>query len=188
MHTLLTTILPVLLWFSFTNIEAGSNAETVLISEISYDKGIYYFDNRVFNGDIVDYYENEKLKFRYRVLEGRLNGEALEFYPNGKVKSKRNYVLSKLFGKFEEYYESGEIRALFEVKLNAYGSGENIEGITIGTLKKGKHKTKKYDGGVIYFVSAEGETFQSSELISILNQTKYKITDKEGEKVLLEVK
>ena len=188
MFALKTTILTVLLWFTASDVShLNTNAETVLIHEINYVDGVYYHNDRIFNGDIVDYYENDKLKFRYGVLNGRLNGKATEFYPSGKIKSVRHYTISKLFGQFTEYYESGEVRATFKVKLNAYKQGEIVEDITLGTLKKGKLKTKKFDKGIIYFIGNEGETFDTSELISILNQTKYKITDPGKEKVLIEV-
>ena len=188
MYALMTTILPVLLWFATPAASIPEeNAATVHIHDITYIDGVYYHDNRIFNGDIVDYYENDKLKFRYGVLAGRLNGTATEFFPNGKVKSIRHYTLSKLFGEFVEYHPSGEIRASFKVKLNAYGQGELVEDITIGKLKNGKLKVKEYDKGVIYFVGDEGKVFESSELISILNQTQYKLTDPEGEKTLIEV-
>lgn len=188
MFALKTTILTVLIWFASPDVShLNKNAETVLIHEINYVDGVYYHNDRIFNGDIVDYYENDKLKFRYGVLNGRLNGKAIEFYPSGKVKSVRHYTISKLFGQFTEYYETGEVRAAFKVKLNAYHQGEIVEDITLGTLKKGKLKTKQFDKGIIYFIGKEGETFSTSELISILNQTKYKITNPDKDKVLIEV-
>ncbi len=181
----LTTILTVFLCNLFMSHPQKDIETTVLMSEVSYKEGIYYFKNRVFTGSIIDYYEDEKLKFRYGVLEGRLHGEAFQYFSNGRVKSKRHYVSNKLFGAFEEHYESGELRASFTVKLNAYNAGEQIEDITVGTFKKGRYKKRKYENGILYFMNQKGETFESSELISILNQTKYKITDGEGKKVLL---
>ena len=186
MYTLIKTILPVFLLFS-VNDNTTTNAETVRISEISYDDGVYYFQDRVFNGDIVDYYENDKLKFRYQVLDGRLNGEALEFYASGEIKSRRHYYISKLFGNFTEYYETGEVKASFDVKLNAFKAGEIVENVEVGVLKRGKLKKRKYDKGIIYFLNDEGAFFESSEVISILNQTHYKITDESGEEVLVQV-
>ena len=186
MYTLLKTILPVLLLSIFSNSTIPSS-ETIRIDEVDYSKGVYYFNDRAFNGDIVDYYENDKLKFRYHVLDGRLNGEAFEYFPNGEIKSIRNYSTSKLFGHFTEYYDNGEVRASFDVKLNAYKTGEIVENITVGKLRKGKVKTRKFDKGVIYFMNESGEAFRSSEVISILNQTKYKIIDEDGAEVLIEV-
>ncbi|MFT6827494.1 MAG: antitoxin component YwqK of YwqJK toxin-antitoxin module [Cyclobacteriaceae bacterium] len=128
------------------------------------------------------------MKFRYAVLNGRLHGLAKEFYPSGKVKSERNYIISKLYGQFTEYFESSEILAQFDVKLNAYGQGEIVDHLTIGELKKGKYKSKNYDEGIIYFISDNGDSYDNSEKISILNQTNYRIMDKENKKTLIEVK
>jgi antitoxin component YwqK of YwqJK toxin-antitoxin module len=183
----LTTILFAFLISAIT-LHTNKKSESVLIRDIDYVNGVYYHDDHIFNGDIVDYYENETLKFRYTVLDGRLHGLAKEFYPSGKVKSERNYIVSKLFGQFIEYFESGEIMAQFDVKLNAYGQGENIENITIGELKKEKYRSKGYEEGIIYFITEDGNSFSNSEQISILNQTRYRIMDKEGKKTLIEVK
>lgn len=172
---------------SSTFFTTSKTAESVLIRDIDYIDGVYYHDDHIFNGDIIDYYENETLKFRYTVLDGRLHGVAKEFYASGKVKSERNYIVSKLFGQFTEYFEGGEIMAQFEVKLNAYGQGENIEKITVGELKKGKYKSKSYEEGIIYFLADNGASYGNSEQISILNQTNYRITDKNN-KTLIEVK
>ena len=181
-----TTILLMMIYPGNTK-RIAESAETVRINEITFNNGLYYFEDQVFSGDIVDYYENDRLKFRYGVLQGRLQGLAVEYYAGGKVKSERHYVMSKLFGQFTEYYESGEVRAQFKVALNAYGSGEMVEDITIGTLKNKKHKTKTYDNGVIYFTKNDGTYFTNSEEISLLYQTEYKIMDKSMNKVLIEV-
>jgi hypothetical protein len=183
----LTTVLFAFL-ISSVALYTNKSAESVLIKDIDYVDGVYYHHDHIFNGDIIDYYENETLKFRYAVLDGRLHGLAKEFYPSGEVKSERNYIVSKLYGQFTEFFESGEIMAQFDVKLNAYGQGENIENLTIGEFKKGKYKSKSYDKGIIYFISEDGGSYGNSEQISILNQTNYRITDKEGKKTLVEVK
>ena len=112
-----------------------STSDSVLIIEIRFVDGVYYHKDRIFNGDIVDYYENKTLRFCYTVLDGRLHGAARVFYASGKLKSERTYFVSKLFGRFIEYFESGEIRLSFDVKQNAYGKGEIVENLKVGDLK-----------------------------------------------------
>ena len=179
------TSLLIIFYISILNVDLTESADAVRINEIEYKNGVYYFKDKVFNGDIIDYYENETLKFRYGVLDGRLNGAANEFFVNGKIKSERTYYMSKLYGAFTEYFEDGNIKAKFDVKLNAYGKGERVENLTIGVLKKGRYKSKDYEEGIIYFLNKEGDSFESSEHISILNQTHYKITENNGQTVLL---
>lgn len=171
----LTTILAVFLWQFVPPPQSTGTSGSVRISDITYKDGRYYYQDRILNGDIVDYHKNQKLKFRFKVADGKLNGKGTIYYNSGKIKSERSYVLGKLFGSLKEYYETGEVRASFNVKLNAYGSGEMVEDIVIGTLGKRKLKTKKYDKGIIYFISEAGDTFKSSESISILNQMHYKL-------------
>lgn len=182
------TFLLITLFIVSSNIDAHKNTETVLINEVDYKDGIYYFNDKIFNGDIIDYFEDETLKFRYGVLDGRLNGQAKEFYANGSVKSERTYYMSKLYGAFTEYFLDGKIKAKFDVKLNAYGKGEIVENIVIGTVKKGKLKIREYEKGIIYFLGDNGDFFESSEHISILNQTHYKIMDEEDGDLLIMVK
>lgn len=172
---------------SFIPFDTKKTADSVLINDIQYKDGVYYFNDKIFNGDIVDYYENEKLKFRYGVLDGRLNGIAKEYFPEGEIKSERTYYMSKLYGSFTEYFPNGEVRAKFDVKLNAYGQGEIVEKITVGELKKGKYKSKNFDKGIIYFINSSGNVFETSENISILSQTKYKIVDEDKRHTLVEV-
>ena len=171
-----------------THVSNKEVADTVRINEIEYREGVYYFNDKIFNGDIVDYYENEKLKFRYGVLDGRLNGVAQEFFANEEIKSERTYYMSKLYGSFTEYFPDGQVRAKFDVKLNAYGQGEIVEKVTIGELKRGKYKKKDFEKGIIYFLNESGEVFETSENISILNQTQYKIMDETKKHTLVEVR
>ncbi|MGW8123952.1 hypothetical protein ACV07N_14935 [Roseivirga echinicomitans] len=172
---------------SFIHSNKIESTDSVRISDIEYKDGIYYFEDKIFNGSIVDYYENEVLKFRYGVLDGRLNGVAKEFFPEGALKSERTYYMSKLYGSFTEYFTNGEVKARFDVKLNAFEQGEVVEKITIGEQKKGKYKTKEFESGIIYFINTDGKVLDTSEHISILNQTRFKIMDEDNKHILVEV-
>ncbi|MFY0592424.1 toxin-antitoxin system YwqK family antitoxin [Roseivirga sp.] len=176
MQLLLTkTLLFFLLLYPNTEI---SKSDKVLISDVKFDNGLYMIDDRLINGEIIDYYENEKLKFRYRVLEGRLHGIATEFYKDGSKKSEKKYTFNKLFGTFKEYYKNGDLKAQFDVGLNAYGSGEKVSDVKIAVGKKRKLKGK--DDGIIFFLKDEQNIKTTSEMISILNQSNYKIVDDAG--------
>lgn len=179
MRILLTQLVALFVLFSPVN----SDSDKVLISEVEFTNGLYKFDDRLITGEIIDYYENETLKFRYRVLEGRLHGLATEFFPNGSVKSERNYTFSKLFGSFKEYYQNGDIKVQFEVGLNAYGSGEKVTKVEVASGSK--HKLKSREDAIIYFIDAEHKTLETSENISILSQSHYQLLNEKG-KVIFE--
>ncbi len=159
----------------------NSSSDKVLISEVEFANGLYKFDDRLITGEIIDYYENETLKFRYRVLEGRLHGLATEFFPNGSIKSERNYTFSKLFGSFKEYYENGDVKIQFQVGLNAYGSGEKVTKVEVASGSK--HKLKPKEDAVIYFIDTQDKTLETSENISILSQSRYRLLNKKGKKI-----
>ncbi|OEK05035.1 toxin-antitoxin system YwqK family antitoxin [Roseivirga misakiensis] len=161
----------------YPNLET-SKSDKVLISDVAFENGLYMIDDRLINGEIIDYYENEKLKFRYRVLEGRLHGLATEFYSDGSIRSEKKYTFNKLFGTFKEYFENGDVKAEFNVGQNAYGSGEKVTDLKIAVGKRRKLKTK--EDGVILFMNEEDEIDNTSEMISILNQSTYKIVDRDG--------
>ena len=172
MKIILSCLLLTSLWIS--DIRTVSNQ--FLISDIEYVNGKYLKDGRAVNGDIIDYHENEILKFRYAALDGRLHGEAITYHPNGKIKSIRNYTFNKLFGEFVEFDEGGNVLVKFKVDLNAYQKGENVFDIE---LKKG-NRLKSKGEGIIYFISNRQETYRYSEEISILEQTNYFINDIKG--------
>lgn len=159
-------------------ISADKAAEKILISEVKFFNGVYNHKDKPITGEIIDYYENDILKFTYAALEGRLHGEATEFYSDGKVRNVRNYTYNKLFGKFTEYFENGDIKVQFTVGLNAYGKGELLSEVKIA--KEGNHKLKEYDEGVLIFMKGEEETEGTSEEISILSQSQFKIVDTKG--------
>lgn len=164
-------------------ISADKAAEKILISEVQFLNGIYNHKDKPITGEIIDYYENDILKFTYAALEGRLHGEATEFYTDGQVKNARNYTYNKLFGNFTEYFENGDIKVQFTVGLNAYGKGELLSDVKIA--KEGSRKLKEYEEAVLIFMQGTEETDGTSEEISILSQSQFKIVDDKG-KVLFQ--
>ena len=176
MNTLLTRLI-LLVAIVYPSLES-SKSDKVLISDVRFTDGLYTIDDKLINGEIIDYYENETLKFRYRVLEGRLHGIATEFYDDGAIKSKKKYTFNKLFGPFKEYFENGDLKVEFQVGLNAYGAGEKVEQVKVAIGNKRKLKSKS--DGVIYFVKGDKDFETTSETLSILNQSSYKILDAKG--------
>lgn len=175
--SILLTRLILLVTLIYPNSES-SKSDKVLISDVEFVNGVYTIDDRLINGEIIDYYENETLKFRYRVLEGRLHGAATEFYNNGSVKSEKKYTFNKLFGPFKEFFENGDLKVQFEVGLNAYGAGEKVVGVKVAVGNKRKLKSK--NNGTIYFVEGNKDLKTTSETLSILHQSAYKILDSNG--------
>lgn len=159
-------------------IPTSENSDKILISEVEFADGLYKFDARLITGEIIDYYENETLKFRYRVLEGRLHGLATEFYSDGSIKGERSYTFGKLFGNFKEFYKNGDVKVKFNVGMNAYGSGEKVTKLELASGSKHKLKTKT--DCVIQFVGVNDKVLDTSENISILSQSNYKLIDKKG--------
>ncbi len=174
MRILLTQLILICAFF----VPQNENSDQILISEVKFTDGLYKFDNCLVTGEIVDYYENETLKFRYRVLEGRLHGIATEFYADGTIKSERSYTFSKLFGNFKEFYENGDVKVKFNVGLNAYDSGEIVTKLEVASGSK--HKLKSKTDCVIQFIGDNDKVLDTSENISILSQRNYKLVDKKG--------
>lgn len=176
MSKLLTKLLLLVTLF-YPNSES-SKSDKVLISDVEFVNGLYTIEDRLINGEIIDYYENETLKFRYRVLEGRLHGVATEFYNNGSVKSEKKYTFNKLFGPFKEFFENGDLKVQFEVGLNSYGAGEKVAQVKVAMGNRRKLKSKS--NGTIYFVEGNKDLNTTSETLSILSQSAYKILDSSG--------
>lgn len=171
-------LLTQLIFFCVLLVPTKDSSDKILISEVEFANGLYKFDDRLITGEIIDYYENETLKFRYRVLEGRLHGLATEFFSDGSVKSERNYTFSKLFGSFKEYFPNGDVKIQFQVGLNAYGAGEKVTKVEVASGSKHKLKAKK--DCIIHFVGSNDKPLETSENISILSQSNYKLVDGKG--------
>ncbi len=157
----------------FTVFIANPPAKDIDISEVTYEKGLYRIAGRNITGDIVDYYENEQLKFRYSVVDGRLHGDAWEFYNNGTVKAERKYIFGKLFGKYTVYWPNGEARLKMDIKENAYGFGEKVQNLHISS-KAGKKLKDKGEAKLVFY-NSEGQELRSSENLAITDQFTFKI-------------
>ena len=151
----------------------SSSAKEYNIKSVSFNKGIYQVDQRPINGQIIDYYENEQLKFRYTVLEGRLHGKAIEFFPNGTIKAERNYIFGKLFGEYVLYFKNGSQHLTMTVERNRYGQGEEV--VDIRMAKKPGRKLKKLGDGYILFFDQQGNPYKSSENLPIEEQSNFKL-------------
>ena len=161
--------------------------ETVLESDIEYVNGVYFYEKRVFSGNIVAYYHNQKLKYKCEVLDGRLHGITTEFFSNGEIKSRRNYFLNKLYGKFTEYFPSGQVKIEGQVGHQNYKGGETLENVTIGSLKKGRYKSKSIGHAEIVFIDPKGKEYPSSENVPIYKQNHYQVKTVGKQEVLVEV-
>ncbi|WP_422005019.1 toxin-antitoxin system YwqK family antitoxin [Roseivirga pacifica] len=155
---------------------------TVRFKEVTYADGFYTYQDRKLTGEIIDYYEDEVLKFRYRVVDGYLHGTAYEYYHDGSVKTERTYRFNKLHGEYTEFFDSGDVKISFDVEMNAYGGGEKVEGIEFAS-KPGK-KLKDMGNGVLFFFEQGKELDKTSESLSILQQSKIEIRKEEGGKVI----
>lgn len=143
------------------------------IAEVNFEKGVYKIENKAITGHIIDYYENDQLKFRYKVISGRLHGEAIEFYANGNIKSKRNYVFGKLFGTFTIYFQDGTKNLQMHIDQNRYGQGEHVFELSIA--KKPGKKLKSRPDSYIIFYDENGSPLKRSENLPIEQQFNFKV-------------
>ncbi len=184
-------VIVIIMLCSFTpvrrNFEPDFLSKTVLLSETEFKNGVYLYEKRAFSGNIVAYYENERLKFKCEVFEGKLHGLTSEYFANGEIKSNRNYYLGKLYGNFEEFFDNGQLRLTGKVRSTNYHGGEEMEEITIYTRKGNRLKSKKTGKAKIIFIDDKGKHFRSSEEIPIYLQQHYIIASMDGSKVLAEV-
>ena len=184
----ITLLLPFLGSFNIEHTSVSENTQTVLISEVEYKNGIYLYEKKIFNGNIIAYYENKKLKFTCEVFDGRLHGITKEYFDNGEIKSERNFYLGRLFGSFTQYFENGEVQIKGDVKNLNYHGGEEIENLTVARLKKGKVRSQSLEKGKIIFLKEDGDRFKSSEEVPIFMQNRFIITSLDEKKTLLQVK
>ena len=165
-HIFLSTTIFILSLFS-------PNTKDIDLNDVTYVNGIYKYNDRNLTGHIVDYYENEQLKFRYTVVDGRLHGEAWEYYSDGKLKAERNYIFGKLFGDYKVYFPSGAKKLEMKVKENAYGFGEKVAELKIASKEGKKLKTK--GEAKLVFINELGQRQKCSEGLAIEEQFRFEI-------------
>lgn len=175
-------ILSLILTSTFLVSSGTPKDNTVQYKEVKYEDGFYTYQEKKLTGEIIDYYEDEVLKFRYRVVDGYLHGIAYEYFHDGNVKTKRTYRFNKLHGEYIEYFKTGDKKISFDVEMNAYGGGEKVTHIEQAS-KPGK-KLKERGNGVLFFFEEGASLNKTSESLSILQQSKVEIRAEKNDKLI----
>ena len=144
-----------------------------------YDIEVEYINGEI-NGKIVDYWNEDIIKYEFIYINGKINGKVKTYYSNGQPETEIEYLNGEKHGKGKEYYSNGLIEFegeclyghrikgqkyyengkfefegsyLFDKKYN--GKLYDFEGNLVSELINGKGKIKEYsDFGQLIF---EGE-------------------------------
>ena len=94
-------------------------------------KGITYYKDEPFTGEIFENYENGQLKYKVNLKDGLPeDGLIKKYHRNGQLREMTNIKDGKLDGIYARYYFNGQLREKFEGKGNIKGRPQD------GTLKK----------------------------------------------------
>lgn len=63
------------------------------------DSSVWKINNEIYSGYVVTKFENDSLKRKFGILNGKKQNEDITWFQNGKIKSKANYYKGKLHGK-----------------------------------------------------------------------------------------
>jgi len=63
------------------------------------ESSVWKINNKIYSGYVVTKYENDSLKRKLGILNGKKNNEDITWFQNGKIRSKANYYKGKLHGK-----------------------------------------------------------------------------------------
>ena len=70
--------------------------------------------SKIYDGEIIEKYENGNIKRIGHYLNGRANGEFTTFYPNGQLNSKSFYLNGKEQGECILFFENG--KTLYKIR------------------------------------------------------------------------
>jgi antitoxin component YwqK of YwqJK toxin-antitoxin module len=72
--------------------------------------GIWYYNNEIYNGRIIDYYYSGRIQGEGILKNGKLEGLRKMYYQNGNLSVERYYTNSISNGLEKEYYEDGTLK------------------------------------------------------------------------------
>lgn len=99
--------------------------------EITYLKG----ETEPFTGEVIENYEDGKLKSKANYEGGKLNGNYEEYYESGQLRMKANYFHGQFDGNVEAYYENGQKKQSL-----AYSKGEKDENSILEWFEDGSER------------------------------------------------
>ena len=136
------------------------------------------------NGEIKEYYDNGKLKFKCEYKNGCIIGKGEEYHEyNGKIKFEGNYINGKRWKGIGKYFNGAkeyEINNGRGIVYEYHKNGElKYEGEIVNGEKNGKGKDYHYNGDLAYegeYLNREksGEGKEYNELGLMLFKGKYK--------------
>ena len=94
-------------------------------------KGIIYYKDEPFTGEMFENYENGQLRIKVNYIDGKLeDGLIKKYHRNGQLREMTNIKDGKLDGIYARYYFNGQLREKFKGKGNIKG------GFQDGTMEK----------------------------------------------------
>ena len=85
------------------------------------------FEIKDCNGKVIKYYDNGKIKFKGKYLNGKKNGKGKEYDYNGKLKFKGKYLNGERNGNGKEYCSNGiKFKGEYLNGKRWNGKGKNI--------------------------------------------------------------
>ena len=77
-------------------------------SYIEERKGIIYYKDEPFTGEMFENYENGQLKIKVNWKDGKEDGLLEQYYENGQLQYKANFIDGKEDGSLESYDKNGK--------------------------------------------------------------------------------
>ena len=128
-----------------------SQGKKLMGYEVKFDKGLFYYEGKLFTGIGIDMWNEKQLKSEISFKNGKIDGVARSYHENGNLQSQRFWKEGKGDGEFKVYSESGQL-----LKEGTYKNGQ-MDGIWKEYFENGKLKAEmsytdgKLDGVVKEF-------------------------------------
>ena len=150
----------------------GSNdgqVRKLMDTEVKFDKGRFYYDDKLFTGIGITMWNEKQLKTEISFKNGRIDGVKRSYHENGNLESQMFWKEGKGHGEIKVYSQSGQL-----LEEGAYKNGQ-MDGIWKEYFESGKLKAEMSytDGKLDGVVKEYDET----------GKLKSQVTYKEGKKI-----
>jgi hypothetical protein len=89
-------------------------------SLLRFRNGLYYYNQSLLSGSIVEYYQDKKIHRYSEYLNGKQEGDQLIYFSNGKISEKRYYENGEKAGTHTGFWENGHIRFEYHFENGQY--------------------------------------------------------------------
>lgn len=131
--------------FTINSIEIPSNTQNITSLKYQNSTSEWFYNGDLFSGFIVEYYENNALKLKMSIYQGKRHNKTEKWFPNGELMEVSYYDNGKLNGEKKVWAQNSEHTLVSQFNFRSgKAHGEQRNWYPSGEL----YKITNYDDGI----------------------------------------